>query len=147
MFDVSSTTLKIDVTGAGLRIREPLRGRLVRRVLLALSRFGPRVRKVTVYLAQPVNPLGGVDRRCRIRVLLQASDELQAEAINGGFEAAVARAVAQLAKRLDGALVVRGAHDRADGRPAATGPRIPDAESDEPRHRPARGPRRGGRIA
>lgn len=92
------------MTGVDVRLSEVLRGKVVRRVLLALSRFGPRLWKVTVCLAQPVNPLGGVDRRCRMRAWLAKSDDIHAEAINGGFEAAVARAAAQLAKRVDLAL-------------------------------------------
>jgi ribosome-associated translation inhibitor RaiA len=96
--------MKIDVTGVDVRVSEVLRQKVERRVLLAISRFGPRVRKVTVCLAEPVNPLGGVDQRCRMRAFLQASDDIHSEAINGGFEAAVARAAVQLAKRVGSAL-------------------------------------------
>jgi hypothetical protein len=105
--------LRIDVTGVDVSLSEGLRGKVVRRVLLALSRFGPRVRKVTVRLAEPVNPLGGVDQRCRMRASLQESNDIRAEAINGGFEPAVARAAAQLAKRVGFALD-GGASDGAD---------------------------------
>lgn len=107
------------MTGADGSLSEALRGRVVRRVLLALSRFGPRVAKVTVRLAEPVNPLGGVDQRCRMRAWLPLSDDIHVEAINGGFEGAVARAAKQLAKRVDSALDV-GANDGAD---AANGAR------------------------
>jgi hypothetical protein len=72
--------------------------------LLALSRFGPGVRKVTVRLAEPANPLGGVDQRCRMRAWMRQSDDIHAEAINGGFETAVARAARQLAQRVGYAL-------------------------------------------
>jgi hypothetical protein len=119
--------LKIDVTAVGLS--SALRGRVVRRVLLALSRFGPRIRRVTVRLAEPANPLGGVDQRCRMRAWLQETDGIRAEAINGKVEAAVARAAAQLAHRValamdghggDGAHVAPAVVDRVDRRPAAT---------------------------
>jgi hypothetical protein len=96
--------LKIDVTAIDVRISELLRGKVKRRVLLALSRFGPRIRKVTVCLAEPANPLGGVDQLCRMRASLRDSDDIHAEALNGGIETAVARAAAQLAKRVDSAL-------------------------------------------
>ncbi len=96
--------LRIDVTGVDGRLSRAQREKVVRRVLLALSRFGPQVRKVTVRLAEPVNPLGGVDQRCRMRVWLQESDGIHAEAINGGMETAVARAAARLAKRVASAL-------------------------------------------
>jgi hypothetical protein len=96
--------LKVEVTRADVSLSRVLRGKVVRRVLLALSRFGPRVRKITVRLTEPVNALGGVDQRCRMRAWMHQSDDIHAEAINGGFEAAVARAAAQIAKRLDFAL-------------------------------------------
>ena len=116
--------MKIDVSGVDVSLSEALRGKVVRRVLLALSRFGPRVRKVTVRLSAPLNPLGGVDQRCRMRAWLEQSDGIHAEAINGGFEAAVARAAKQVAKRMDFALdgadggrdAPPGAGRRADGR-------------------------------
>lgn len=92
------------MTRTEVDLTEILRGKVVRRVLLALSRFGPRLSKVTVRLAEPANPLGGVDQRCRMRAWLQGTDGIHAEAINGGFEAAVTRAAAQLAKRVDFAL-------------------------------------------
>jgi hypothetical protein len=114
--DAADRTLKIDVTRAEVDLTEILRGKVVRRVLLALSRFGPRLSKVTVRLAEPPNPLGGVDQRCRMRAWLQGTDAIHSEAINGGFETAVTRAAAQLATRMDFALDGDG-HDGA--RPTA----------------------------
>jgi hypothetical protein len=101
--------LRVDVTG-DVHVPDVLRARLVRHVLLALSRFGPRVRRATVRLAEPANPLGGVDQRCRIQAWLQDSEDLQAEAINGDFEEAVVRAAAQLADRVGFALDGDGHH-------------------------------------
>lgn len=114
--------LRIDVTRDDVSLSEALRDRVVRRVLLALSRFGTQVTKVSVRLAEPANPLGGVDQRCRMRAWLHGRDGIHAEAINDGFEAAVSRAAAQLAKRVDSALD-RGASDIADA-PSRT-PRRP----------------------
>ena len=109
----SAKTLRIDVTGADFLLSKALRAMAVRQVLLALSRFGGQVRKVTVRMAQPANPSGGVDQRCRMRAWLQAADDVGAEAINGRIETAVGRAAARLAKRvawaLDGA-ASDGAH-------------------------------------
>lgn len=96
--------MRIEVTAVNLRLPDVQRGKLVRIVLLSLSRFAPRIRKVTVRLAQPANPLGGVDQRCRMRASLRESDHIRTEAIDGGIEAAVALAAARLAKRLDSAL-------------------------------------------
>ena len=87
----------------------------MRRVLLALSRFGPQVESVTVSLTEPVNALGGVDQRCRMRALLLKHDDILAEAIDGGFESAVARAATQLASRVDVALDGHVRHGTASG--------------------------------
>jgi hypothetical protein len=111
--------MRIEVARDDVRLSAVLRAKVVRRVLLALSRFGPRVRKVTVRLAEPVNLLGGVDQRCQMRASLQESDDILAEVINGGFEAAVARAAAQLAKRVAFAL------DGVVGNRASLRPEVP----------------------
>jgi hypothetical protein len=142
--DASARTVRIDVMGADLR-SEAVRGMAVRRVLLALSRFGGQVRKVTVHLAEPANPLGGVDQRCRIRAWLQASDDIHAEAINGRIEAAVARAALQLAKRVGWALDGTGS-DGFHPTPSASGPvdrrLVPKTVPTGPRRRPALRPAR-----
>ena len=109
--------MTIDVT-SDVPVTDVLRERLVRRVLLALSRYGPRVRRLTVRLAEPVNPLGGVDQRCRIRAWLQDgdsidADDIRAEALDGSFEEAVVRASAQLATRLGTVLNGDGNHGPA----------------------------------
>jgi hypothetical protein len=99
--------LRIEVTSAGLVLTKALRGEVRRRVLLSLSRFGPGVRSVTARLAEPRNPLGGVDQRCRVRARLHSGLVLRAEAMNGVIEMALERSVAHLAllvaEALDGA--------------------------------------------
>jgi len=62
--------LRIDVTGTGLVLTKVLRVEVRRRVLLAMSRFGPEVQGVTARLAESHTPLGGVDQRCRLRARL-----------------------------------------------------------------------------
>jgi len=95
--NATGRTLRIDVTRAGLRPSAGLRAMAVRCVRLAMGRFGVRVQKVTVRMAEPANPLGGLDQRCRMRAWLQAAGGVRAEAINGKMEAAVGRAAARLA--------------------------------------------------
>lgn len=93
--------LRIDVTGASLHLSAAERVRVVRRVLLALSRFGPRVHKVSVRVAELASPLGGLDRRCRMRAWLHAGDGgIGVEVINGRIETAVGRAATRLAARV-----------------------------------------------
>ena len=96
----------------------------VRRVRLALSRFGERVQRVTVRIAKPTNPLGGIDHRCRMRAWLQAAGDVRAEAINGKVEAAVGRAATRLATGVGWAL---------DGDPVTRSPRSARKLSRAPR--------------
>jgi hypothetical protein len=102
--------LTIEVTSAGLVLTKALRGDVRRRVLLAMSRFGPEVHGVTARLDAAHNPLGGVDQRCRVRARLQSGLVLRAEAMNGLIVTAVGRSVAHLA------LLVAEALDGAGGR-------------------------------
>lgn len=89
------------MTGASLHLTEAQRLRMSRRVLLALSRFGPRVHKVSVRVAELASPLGGMDQRCRMRAWLRAGDGgIGVEVINGRIEAAVGRAATRLAARV-----------------------------------------------
>ncbi len=87
----------------------------VRHVLLALSRFGKRVRRVTVHMATPDNALGGVDQHCQMRAWLELHDAVRAEAINGRIESAIARAATRLATRVAFALEEDAGDAPADG--------------------------------
>ena len=89
--------MTIDVTSAGLVLTKSLRVDVRRRVLLALSRFGPEVHGVTARLAAARNALGGVDQRCRLRARLHSGLVLRAEAMDDEIQTAVGRSVAHLA--------------------------------------------------
>jgi hypothetical protein len=89
------------------------------RALLALSRFGPKLTRLTVRLAQTPNPLGGLDQSCRMRARLPRHGEVDVESTNGTIEVAVARAADRLAKRVAEALLDGG--PRSDGRSALPG--------------------------
>jgi hypothetical protein len=110
-YHAAAATLTIDVTSAGFALTKALRGDVRRRVLLAMSRFGPEVHGVTASLAAAQNPLGGVDQRCRVRARLHSGLVLRAEAMNGLIETAVGRSLAHLA------LLVGAALEDGDGRP------------------------------
>ena len=89
--------MRIDVTSAGLRLTKACRGRVRRRVLLELSRFGPEVRRAVVHLTESRHALGGSDQRCRIRARLNSGRVLQAEAVDGRPEEAAGRSAVRLA--------------------------------------------------
>ena len=87
------------MTGDGVGLSQVLRGKVTRRVVLALTPFSPQIRKVTVRLAELVSPLGGVDRRCRMRAWLKGGGDVRSAAIDESFDAAAATAAATLAQR------------------------------------------------
>ncbi len=96
--------MRIDVTNGALVLTKAQRGEVRRRLLLAMSRFGPEVHAVTARLGETRNPLGGVDQCCRVRARLQSGLVIRAEAINGQIETAVGRSVARLALHIAAAL-------------------------------------------
>jgi hypothetical protein len=100
--DVAAGAVRIDITNLGLP--GVAREACERRVLLALSRFGPQLPRLAVALTETRNPLGGVDRRCRITARLRDGGDVRGEAVDETFESAVARAAIQLAQRLDARL-------------------------------------------
>ena len=91
-------------------LTKALRVEVRRRVLLAMSRFGPEVHGVRARLDVAPNSLGGVDQRCRVRARLPSGLVRRAEAMNGLIETAVGRSLAHLA------LLVAEALDGASGR-------------------------------
>ena len=94
------------MAGTGIHLSVAQRGSVVRRVRLALSRFGRRITKVTVRVAEQVNPLGGLDRRCRTRAWLRPGDGVRAETVGGPTGEAVDRALIRLAERVALALAL-----------------------------------------
>ena len=96
-------TLRIDVVAAGFEVSGDLRRSVERRLLYALSRFGAGVERVAVRLSDEANPLGGFDRRCRMRAWLRRAEAVQVETMDGSL--AIPRAVERLAERVEWALI------------------------------------------
>jgi len=103
-----AASLRIEVVAAGWEVSDELRRNIELRLLSALSRFGPGVERVVVRLSDTANPLGGVDRRCRMRASLRKRPSVRVETLDG--PSAIARAVERLTQRVEWALI--------DGRPA-----------------------------
>jgi hypothetical protein len=101
----------IDVTGAGRVLTKARRGEVRRRVLLAMSRFGPELDGVAVRLAEVHNPLGGVDQQCCAHARLRSGLVLSADTIDGRVETAVSRSVVHLALLVAAVLRHRGASE------------------------------------
>jgi hypothetical protein len=129
--------VKIELAGVGREIPNVLRAAAVRRLLLFLSRFSARVRKVTVRIGPVANPLGGVDQICRMRARMIAVGDIRAEAMGGSAESALERAAARLATRVAWALA--GSLDSASALA-----RLPDSRA-RPKARRRRAKRRRAR--
>lgn len=96
--------MRIDITSAGFVLTGAERDDVRRRLLLAMSRFGPAVEGLTARLAESANPLGGFDRTCSLQARLPGGLVLQAEALNGMIATAVGRSADRLALRVAAAL-------------------------------------------
>ena len=132
--------LKIEVLSADARVSPALRAMVVRRVQLALSRFGRRVQTVRVRVAKTANPLGGTDQCCEIRAWLYPAGDVRAQAINGRTDFAVGRAAARLATDvawvLDGSHGTRGVSSPSDIENRAGRPRPTARGARKPKRRP-----------
>jgi hypothetical protein len=90
-------SLRIDVTSTGVRLTKACRGRVRRRVLLALARFGPQLQRAAVHLTDSCLTMGGSDQSCRIRARLRSGRVLQAVAVDGRPEGAAGRSALRMA--------------------------------------------------
>ena len=81
--------MKLSISGKNLKLDDAMKEYIERRVYFALSRFSPRISRVSV-MAEDINgPRGGIDKRCRIVVKLERSGELTVEATDADMSAAV----------------------------------------------------------
>jgi len=58
--------MNVQMRGQGTQVSEALRTHVERCLGFALGRFGNRIDRVNVWLADVNGPRGGVDKRCRI---------------------------------------------------------------------------------
>ena len=93
--------MKIDVRHRGFQATEGLRNYVGLRLMSVLDHHVRQVDGVTVYLPDVHAPEGGVDKRCRMVVLLAPSGEVAVEETDPGLYAAIDRAAEQLAHGVD----------------------------------------------
>ena len=80
----------------GVALEQGLREHIERRLTFAMSRFGARVLKTVVHLADNNGPKGGVDKSCLIVVRLRGLGELVAELVDTDWLAVVDRATTRI---------------------------------------------------
>jgi putative sigma-54 modulation protein len=89
--------VKIAIRSKG-KLPDRLRAYVERRIRFALSRFGNRIQRVTVRVADLNGPRGGVDRQCRAMADLGSLGRLTAESVDDSVRAAVDRTVDRIAR-------------------------------------------------
>jgi ribosomal subunit interface protein len=90
--------MKVEIRGKEVRITEALRGHIERRITFALGRFARRIRSVLVRVADLNGPRGGIDKHCRVAIVLAPSTTVVLEDKDANVYAAVDR-VADKANR------------------------------------------------
>lgn len=96
--------MKIDIMATGLTLDQAVRERFSRRLYFVLGRFLSVVRRVDVNVSDENGPKGGLDKRCRIQVVLHGSEavtvEGEGESIQKVFESTCQRAGRTVARTL-----------------------------------------------
>ena len=92
--------MKIDIRGHRIELTEALRTHIERRLQFALRQFGARVTAVTVTVEDLNGPRGGVDKQCRITVVLASTSHLRVEVLSTEITAAVDQAADHLARAI-----------------------------------------------
>jgi ribosomal subunit interface protein len=83
--------MQFEIHGKDIPLTEHLRGHIQRRLGFALERFAARIRKVRVSVGDLNGPRGGVDKRCRVAIVLIPSKTIVIEERDSSLYAAVDR--------------------------------------------------------
>jgi ribosomal subunit interface protein len=83
--------MQFEIRGKDIPITEQLRGHIQRRLSFALERFAGRIRKVRINVADLNGPRGGVDKRCRVAIVLIPSRTIVIEERDSNIYVAIDR--------------------------------------------------------
>ena len=108
--------MKLIITGKKVKLDEALREYIERRVYFALSRFSPRIARVSVTVEDVNGPRGGIDKRCRILVKLGRMEELKVETTDAEIYDAVAAAVDRVGRSVQRKLAANLARSNSSRR-------------------------------
>ena len=108
--------MKLIITGKKVNLSEALREHIERRVYFALSRFSPRISRVSVTVEDVNGPRGGIDKRCQILVKLDRMEELKVETTDAEIHDAVAAAADRVGRAVQRQLDRRRTVSRSDRR-------------------------------
>ncbi len=90
--------MQLDIQSQGFDLTAGIRAHTRRRLAFALGRSALHVKRVAVQLIDINGPRGGVDKRCRIRVLLRPSQEVVVEDTELDLYTAIDRAAERVGR-------------------------------------------------
>jgi len=96
--------MDLDIRGVNYDLGEDLAEFIERRLRFALGRFPGRIDRVTVRLSDVNGPRGGVDKRCRVTVLLTPRGVVRVEGSGDDPFALAARAAKRAGRTVRRAL-------------------------------------------
>lgn len=83
--------MQFEIHAKDIPISEPLRVHIERRFSFALERFAMRITKVCVNVGDLNGPKGGVDKRCRVAIVIMPSTTVVMEGRDSDIYAAIGR--------------------------------------------------------
>lgn len=92
--------MRLHVKKLGANMKPEDTATIERRVHFALARFGHRIRRTEVLLADSNGPRGGPDQHCTVHVVLAGLPPVVVEVVDVDPLAAVSRAVERVARRI-----------------------------------------------
>jgi|BarGraIncu00222A_1022003.scaffolds.fasta_scaffold73180_2 putative sigma-54 modulation protein len=90
--------MQVEIRGKGLRVTDVLSTYIQRRLVFALGRFGRRVERVLVWVEDTNDPKGGIDKQCRVAVVVPHSRTAVIEARGSNIRVTINRAVAKASR-------------------------------------------------
>ena len=83
--------MQFEIHTKNIRISQPLRVHIERRFNFALERFAVWIARVCVQVGDQNGPKGGVDKRCRVAIVLAPSTTIVMEAQDSNIYVAIDR--------------------------------------------------------
>jgi ribosomal subunit interface protein len=83
--------MHIEIYGKNIPVTEQLRCHIQRRLCFALERFATRIRRVRVSVDDLNGPRGGIDKHCRVAIMLIPSTTVELEDRNSNIYVAIDR--------------------------------------------------------
>ena len=96
--------MQVEIRGKGLHVTGVLSTYIQRRLSFALGRFGRRVERVLVRVEDINGPKGGIDKQCRVAVVVPHSTTAVMQGIHPNIRVAIDRAIAKASRYVAGRL-------------------------------------------